>query len=111
MSITPSLRIQAMNFVRVALDVPLSTLFDYRAQAVTRADVGRRVLVPFGRKIAVGVIIELARTTSLSPQRVRNVLSVLRDIPPLHGVGAREIGHTRLNTQRMELCSCRVLLQ
>ena len=52
-----------MNFARVALDVPVSTLFDYRAQAVTRADVGRRVLVPFGRKIAVGVIIELARTT------------------------------------------------
>jgi primosomal protein N' (replication factor Y) len=72
-----------MNFVRVALDVPVSTLFDYRAQAITRADVGRRVLVPFGRKIAVGVIIELARTTSLSPQRVRSVLTVLRDIPPL----------------------------
>src|SRR5258706_14365588 len=72
-----------MNFVRVALDVPVSTLFDYRAQAITRADIGRRVLVPFGRKIAVGVIIEIARTTSLSPQRVRNVLSVLREIPPL----------------------------
>jgi primosomal protein N' (replication factor Y) (superfamily II helicase) len=72
-----------MNFARVALDVPVSTLFDYRVQAVTSADIGRRVLVPFGRKIAVGVIIELARTTSLPPQRVRNVLSVLRDVPPL----------------------------
>ena len=70
-----------MNFARVALDVPVSTLFDYRVQAVTSADIGRRVLVPFGRKIAVGVIIELARTTSLPPQRVRNVLSVLRDVP------------------------------
>jgi primosomal protein N' (replication factor Y) len=72
-----------MNFARVALDVPVSTLFDYRAQDITSADIGRRVLVPFGSKIAVGVIIELARTTSLPPQRVRNVLNVLRDVPPV----------------------------
>jgi len=72
-----------MNFIRVALDVPLPTLFDYRATAVTSDDIGRRVLVPFGKKIAVGIIIELARTTTLPPQRVRSVLSVLRDVPPL----------------------------
>ncbi len=72
-----------MNFVRVALDIPLSTLFDYRASAVTRDDIGRRVLVPFGKKIAVGVIIELADSTTLAPQRVRRILSVQRDVPPL----------------------------
>ncbi len=72
-----------MNFARVALDVPVPTLFDYRAAAATGDDIGRRVLVPFGKKIAVGVIIELARTTSLPPQRVRSVLSILRDVPPL----------------------------
>ena len=72
-----------MDFVRVALDLPIHTLFDYRAPAVTINDIGQRVLVPFGRKIVVGVIIELARSTSLPPQRVRSVLSVLRDVPPL----------------------------
>jgi primosomal protein N' (replication factor Y) len=72
-----------MSFVRVALDVPLPTLFDYRAPAATSDDIGARVLVPFGRKIAVGVIIELASITSLAPQRVRSVLSILRDVPPL----------------------------
>ncbi len=74
-----------MNYVRVALDVPLPTLFDYRAATATRDDIGRRVLVPFGRKIAVGVIIELALSTSLPPQKVRSVLSVLHDVPPLSG--------------------------
>ncbi len=72
-----------MNFVRVALDIPRSTLFDYRATALTRDDIGRRVLVPFGKKIAVGVIIELADSTTLAPQRVRHILSVQRDVPPL----------------------------
>ena len=72
-----------MRFVRVALDVPVPTLFDYRAAAATSDDVGARVLVPFGRKIAVGLIVELAATTPLPPQRVRSVLSILRDVPPL----------------------------
>ncbi|MDP2706689.1 MAG: primosomal protein N' [Burkholderiales bacterium] len=72
-----------MSFIRVALDVPLPMLFDYRAAAATRDDIGARVLVPFGKTIAVGVIIELASTTSLPPQRVRSVLSILRDVPPL----------------------------
>jgi primosomal protein N' (replication factor Y) len=72
-----------MSFIRVALDVPLPTLFDYRAAAATSDDIGARVLVPFGKTIAVGVIVELASTTSLPPQRVRSVLSILRDVPPL----------------------------
>ncbi len=72
-----------MNFVRVALDVPIDELFDYRAAAARRDDVGQRVLVPFGRKVAVGVIIELSRTTRVVPQRVRGVLEILRDGPPL----------------------------
>ena len=72
-----------MTFIRVALDVPLPILFDYRATAVTRDDIGRRVLVPFGRKIAVGVIVELADATALATHRIRRVLSVQRDVPPL----------------------------
>ncbi len=72
-----------MSFIRVALDVPLATLFDYRAATATSDDIGARVLVPFGRTIAVGVIVELSSATSLPPQRVRNVLSILRDAPPL----------------------------
>src|SRR5688572_16329489 len=72
-----------MSFVRVALDVPLSTLFDYRADGATADDIGRRVLVPFGRKVAVGVIMEVAPATALAPQRVRKILEILRDVAPL----------------------------
>ena len=70
-----------MKFVRVALDIPLNTLFDYRADAAGDIEVGNLVLVPFGKKIAVGVVIELAADTSLAPSRVRGILSVLQDTP------------------------------
>src|SRR5687768_12403527 len=72
-----------MNFVRVALDVPINELFDYGAATASRDDLGQRVLVPFGRKVAVGVIIELSRMARVAPERVRGVLEILRDGPPL----------------------------
>jgi primosomal protein N' (replication factor Y) (superfamily II helicase) len=72
-----------MSFVRVALDVPLRTLFDYRAADAVSDDVGRRALIPFGRKIVVGVIMELANTTDLPLTRIRSVLRIMRDVPPL----------------------------
>jgi primosomal protein N' (replication factor Y) len=74
-----------MIFVRVALDVPLPILFDYYATAVSGDDIGRRVLVPFGKKIAVGVIVEVTNTTVLAAHRIRSVLSIQRDVPPLPG--------------------------
>ena len=72
-----------MHFVRVALDLPLPILFEYRARDVTPDDIGQRVLVPLGRKIVVGVIVELADTTKLATHRIRRVLSIQRDVPPL----------------------------
>jgi primosomal protein N' (replication factor Y) len=72
-----------MSIIRVALDVPVDRLFDYVAPDATAADVGRRVLVPFGRKTAVGVIMELGRSSELPPERLKTAASVLRDTPPL----------------------------
>ncbi len=72
-----------MIFARVALDVPLNTLFDYRVGPTQVVAVGGFVLVPFGKKIVVGVVLELAKTTTLSLSRVRGVLDVIDNIPPL----------------------------
>ncbi len=72
-----------MSIIRVALDVPVDSLFDYRAPDATTADIGRRVVVPFGRKTAIGVIIELAAVSEVAPERLKNALRVLRDFPPL----------------------------
>ena len=73
-----------MPILRVALDVPLATLFDYRADDASRADIGRRVAVPFGRqKTAIGVILEVAETTRIAAGRLKPVLRVLREEPAL----------------------------
>ncbi|MGH8633583.1 MAG: DEAD/DEAH box helicase, partial [Burkholderiales bacterium] len=72
-----------MSIIRVALDVPIATLFDYRAPDATTADVGRRVLVPFGRKTAVGVIVELAHSTAVPVERLKNAIRILDEFPPL----------------------------
>ncbi len=72
-----------MSIIRVALDVPVAKLFDYRAQEATAADIGQRVLVPFGRKTAIGVIVELARSTAVPAERLKSAIRVLREFPPL----------------------------
>lgn len=70
-----------MPIVRVALDVPLSTLFDYTvAESVV---VGQRVLVPFGRRQMAGVLMECVATTDVAPERIKPVTQVLHDSAPL----------------------------
>lgn len=75
-----------MKIVRVALDVPVNTLFDYRSDDVHADDIGRRILVPFGRKTAVGIIVELAAASDVPPERLKSALRVLRDAPVLSSV-------------------------
>jgi primosomal protein N' (replication factor Y) len=75
--------IARMSIIRVALDVPVAKLFDYRAQEASAADVGHRVVVPFGRKTAVGVIVELARSTAVPEERLKSAIRILHEFPPL----------------------------
>ena len=70
-----------MTIVRVALDVPLFTLFDYTV--TEEVAVGQRVIVPFGRRQMVGVVMECVAATEMAPERVKPVRQVLRDSAPL----------------------------
>ena len=72
-----------MSIIRVALDVPVPKLFDYRAPDATSADVGRRVLVPLNRRSTVGVIVELGHSTAVPAERLKEAVRILRDLPPL----------------------------
>jgi len=69
--------------LRVALDVPLPKLFDYRADDATRADVGRLVRVPFGRRHSVGLIVEVAAGSEVPASRLRTAEKILREVAPL----------------------------
>jgi primosomal protein N' (replication factor Y) len=72
-----------MPIVRVALDVPLSTLFDYMVAEGIAVATGQRVIVPFRRRQMVGVVMECISTTDVSPECIKPVLQVLHDSAPL----------------------------
>ena len=73
--------------LRVAVDAPVSRVFDY-LPAVGRTGPppapGMRVLVPFGRSLRMGIILEVADRTGQDPDRFKSVASVL-DRTPLLG--------------------------
>src|SRR5574340_1039618 len=72
-----------MTIVRVALDVPLPTLFDYTVAEGIAVAIGQRVIVPFGRRQMAGVLMELAAATEVAPERIKPVSQVLHDSAPL----------------------------
>lgn len=77
--------------LRVAIDAPLAVNFDYLAPAdATPADVGLRVVVPFGTGRRVGVILAVlplqgSETAGDAPDatQLKAAESILRDLPPL----------------------------
>jgi primosomal protein N' (replication factor Y) len=72
-----------MPIIRVALDVPLSTLFDYKVNDEMQLEIGQRVVVPFGRKEVVGIAMEWVEQSELDVARIKVVVRVLDDVPPL----------------------------
>jgi primosomal protein N' (replication factor Y) len=72
-----------MSIIRVALDVPLSTLFDYKVNDEISIEIGQRVVVPFGRKEVVGIAMERVDQSELDVARIKSVVRVLDDVPPL----------------------------
>lgn len=72
--------------VRVALPVPLPTLFDYLPPADGQVVVaGQRVLVPFGRGQQVGLVVDAVVTSERDESRLKPVLKVLDHEPLLDG--------------------------
>ncbi len=70
-----------MPIVRVALDIPLLGLFDYSTEELALP--GQRVIVPFGRRQMVGVVMECVATSDMDPERIKPVTQLLRDGAPL----------------------------
>ena len=71
----------------VVLDAPLDTAFDYLWVASEEAEQvpepGQLVLVPFGRRQTVGLVIAVKDSSELEPGRLRELLHVRRQMPPL----------------------------
>ncbi|MDA0981808.1 MAG: primosomal protein N' [Proteobacteria bacterium] len=75
-----------MNVLRVALDVPLATLFDYLQPSdaqQTPARPGDRVVVPFGRRERVGIVMECVAASPIPHERLKPIVRTLEDAPRL----------------------------
>lgn len=71
------------TYLRVALDHPLATLFDYRCDAQPMPVPGTLVQVPFGKRQAVGLVCEVTTHTEVPPTRLRAVDAICTELPPL----------------------------
>ncbi len=72
------------TILKIAVNVPLSREFDYRPPADGPLPVaGCRVLVPFGRRQQVGLVLAHAAQSALPMGKLRSVTKVLDDVPLL----------------------------
>lgn len=69
------------EYIRVALPLPLSRLYDYRLPEGVVACKGGRVLVPFGQRQLIGLVVEAAATPDYDVSKIKSVQRVLDTTP------------------------------
>lgn len=72
-----------MTILRVALDVPVDETFDYRGEEAHRQEIGRLLVVPFGSRQRVGVLVGVTETTAVPAAKLRAPVRVLMHLPPV----------------------------
>ncbi len=70
------------NILKVALDVPLDRLFDYLDGGFS-VKVGQRVVVPFGRRNVVGVVVEKSDSSEFALEKLKTIIQVFDDELPI----------------------------
>jgi primosomal protein N' (replication factor Y) len=71
------------SILKIALDVPLDRLFDYLSGGVS-AQIGQRVLVPFGRRSQIGIVMGFAETSEFPIEKLKPVTQVFADELPIN---------------------------
>ena len=70
------------NILQIALDLPLDRLFDYLDSGF-KVQIGQRVLVPFGARKVVGVVVGITDTSDFAIEKLKAITQVFDDEPPL----------------------------
>jgi len=71
------------SILKIALDVPLNRLFDYLSGGQV-AKVGQRVLVPFGRRSQIGIVVGVAETSDFAIEKLKPIMQVFADELPIN---------------------------
>jgi len=75
-----------MSLLRLAIPTPLRRLFDYLPPEdcdLDQLQPGVRVLVPFGRRQLVGVLLEVTEHSDVPANKLKSALAILDQTPPL----------------------------
>ena len=66
------------KILKIAIPAPLRTTFDYLPPAnQVHIAIGSRVLVPFGRRQSIGVVLGYAEHSKIAPGKLKRVKTVL----------------------------------
>ena len=68
--------------LKIALDVPLDRLFDYLSGG-EHVQIGQRVLVPFGRRTQIGIVMGLADSSDFAIEKLKPVTQIFTDELPI----------------------------
>ena len=63
----------ALHILKVALDVPLDRVFDYRTDQ-PNTQIGQYVVVPFGARKMVGVVVGISDTTAIESKKLKSII-------------------------------------
>ncbi len=83
---TPDVGIRIVTagpILRVAINAPLSRLFDYLAPISGQAMPGCRVRVPFGRQSQIGMVMEVATRSDLPADKLKRAQEIVDESPLL----------------------------
>lgn len=68
------------KFAQVGIDSPLRRLFDYRIpDAMPELKPGYRVIIPFGKRSLLGIVVKLIDTPSIDTSRLKIIQATLDD--------------------------------
>ncbi|MDD5274050.1 MAG: primosomal protein N', partial [Methylovulum sp.] len=73
----------SQQIFRVALPVPIFSLFDYLALDDSPAELGIRVEVPFGKSHKIGVLVAIADTSTVAVEKLKPILRIVDEQPLL----------------------------
>lgn len=70
------------SILKIALDVPLDRLFDYLSNGQS-VQIGQRVLVPFGRRSQIGIVMDIVDTSDVAIEKLKPITQAFVDEVPL----------------------------
>lgn len=75
---------KSTQFAQIAIDTPLRTVFDYKVAAtMPELAIGARVLVPFGKRRVVGIVLRQPSSSHIASTALRSILEVIDSEPLL----------------------------